>query len=227
MMNWALQLNIDQSGNSFNNHLEKQSIHFGSSKPTQSPKPIEDRTGQPVTQEIVGKLQEELISSDRPEKPETKEEQHVRNHDGSGKTWWWRKNAPNGETFENEENVSWKVTMERRNLWKEERLHKMQEDGFSKIVMTRISFTLRWMTRTLILTSPVFPMRWCNVCKALAFMTWFKISKVIHNENAIMAAGNNELCDIINVEPKSQCRASLTHWSAIIVYFIWEMMPQK
>ena len=29
----------------------------------------------------------------------------------------------------------------------------------SKIVMTRISSTLRWMTRTLISTSPMFPMR--------------------------------------------------------------------
>ena len=75
-----------------------ETLHFGSSKSTQSPKPIEDRTGKPVTQEIVGKLQEELSSSDTPEKPEKKEEQHVRNHDGSGK--------PDGE----------------------ERLHKVQED---------------------------------------------------------------------------------------------------
>ena len=36
-----------------------------SSKPTQFPKPIEDRTGKPVTQEIVGKSQGELSSSDR------------------------------------------------------------------------------------------------------------------------------------------------------------------
>ena len=75
-----------------------ETLHFGSSKPTQLPKPIEDRTGKPVTQEIVGKLQEELSSSDRPGKPEKKEEQHVRNHDRSGK--------PDGE----------------------ERLHKVQED---------------------------------------------------------------------------------------------------
>ena len=75
-----------------------ETLHFGSSKPTQSPKPIEDRTGKPVTQEIVGKLQEELSSSDRPGKPEKQEEQHVRNHDRSGK--------PDGE----------------------ERLHKVQED---------------------------------------------------------------------------------------------------
>ena len=75
-----------------------ETLHYGSSKPIQSPKPIEDRTGKPVTQEIVGKLQEELSSSDRPGKPETEEAQHVRNHDRSGK--------PDGE----------------------ERLHKVQED---------------------------------------------------------------------------------------------------
>ena len=73
-LNWnkdkirVLQLNIDQSGNSFNSHLEKQ-FNLVSSKPTQSPKPIEDRSGRPVTQEIVSVLQEELSSSDRSEKP--------------------------------------------------------------------------------------------------------------------------------------------------------------
>ena len=51
--------------NSFQQSLG-ETLQFGSSKPTQSPKPIEDRTEKPVTQEIVGKLQEELSSSDRP-----------------------------------------------------------------------------------------------------------------------------------------------------------------
>ena len=90
-------MNIDQSGNSFNSHLEK---HFNLVLPSQpnSLKPIEDRPGKPVTQEIVGKLQEELSSSDRPGKPATEEEQHVRNHDGP-----WK---PDGE----------------------EKLHKVQED---------------------------------------------------------------------------------------------------
>ena len=37
------------------------------------------------------------------------------------------------------------------------------------------------------------------------------------SKDAIVAAGNTELCEIINVEPKSQCRGCL-HWSAGIVY---------
>ena len=51
-----------------------ETLQFGSSKPTQFPKPIEDRTGQPFTQEIVGKLQEELSSSDRSGQPDREEE---------------------------------------------------------------------------------------------------------------------------------------------------------
>ena len=35
---------------------------------------------------------------------------------------------------------------------------------------------------------------------------------------AIMAAGNTELREIVDVEPKSQCRACLTYWDAGIVY---------
>ena len=60
-----------------------ETLQSGSSKPTQFPKPIEDRTGQPVTQEI-GKLQEELSSSDRSGQPDREEEKRVRNHDGTG-----------------------------------------------------------------------------------------------------------------------------------------------
>ena len=62
-----------------------ETIHFGSSKPTQSPKTNEDRSGRPVTQDIVSVLQEELSSSDRPGSLVSREEQHVRNHDNSGK----------------------------------------------------------------------------------------------------------------------------------------------
>ena len=63
-----------------------ETVHFGSSKPTQSPKTNGDRSGKPVAQEIVvGVLQEEPSSSDRPGRPVLREEQHVRIHDSSGK----------------------------------------------------------------------------------------------------------------------------------------------
>ena len=58
-MIWALQLNLDQSGKLVQQSLG-ETVHFGSSKPTQSPKTNRDRSGKPVAQEIVvGVLQEE------------------------------------------------------------------------------------------------------------------------------------------------------------------------
>ena len=65
--------------------MEKQLVHFGSSKLTQSPKTNEDRSGKTVAHQIVGVLQEEPSSSDGPGRPLSREEQHVRNHDNSGK----------------------------------------------------------------------------------------------------------------------------------------------
>ena len=79
-----------------------ETLQSGFSKPTQSPKPIEDRTGQLVTQEIVGKLQGELSSSDRSGQPDREEEKRVlKNHDRTGQLV-------------------------------EGRLHKVQEDGYLK-----------------------------------------------------------------------------------------------
>ena len=79
-----------------------EALQPGSSKPTQFPKPIEDRTGQPVTQEIVGKSQGELSSSDRAGQPAKEEEKRVlKSHDRTGQLV-------------------------------ERRLHKVQEDGYLK-----------------------------------------------------------------------------------------------
>ena len=38
------------------------------------------------------------------------------------------------------------------------------------------------------------------------------------SQDMIKAAGNTELCEIVDVEPKAQCRACLTYWDAGIVY---------
>ena len=65
-LNWTTG---NDQGSTVEHQLVQQSLgetlQPGSSKPTQFPKPIEDRTGKLVTQEIVGKLQGELSSSDR------------------------------------------------------------------------------------------------------------------------------------------------------------------
>ena len=38
------------------------------------------------------------------------------------------------------------------------------------------------------------------------------------SKDAIKVAGNTELCEIVNVEPKAQCRACLAYWDVGIVY---------
>ena len=38
------------------------------------------------------------------------------------------------------------------------------------------------------------------------------------SKEAITAAGSTELCETVDVEPKSQCRACLTYWDVGIVY---------
>ena len=38
------------------------------------------------------------------------------------------------------------------------------------------------------------------------------------SQDVIKAAGNTELCEIVDVEPKAQCRACLAYWDVGIVY---------
>ena len=38
------------------------------------------------------------------------------------------------------------------------------------------------------------------------------------SKDAIMAAGNTELCEIVDVEPKAQCKVCLAYWSAGIAH---------
>ena len=38
------------------------------------------------------------------------------------------------------------------------------------------------------------------------------------SQDVIMAAGNTELCEILDVEPKAQCKVCLAYWDAGIVY---------
>ena len=182
---------------------------FGSSKPTQFPKPIEDRPGKPVTQEIVGKLQEELSSSDRPGKPEIKEEQHVRNHDGSGK------------------------------LDGEEKLHKVQEDCHLRNRDDADKFNLAMDDENIDLNISGVPDAMVKRSQSISVHDMIqKIESHLQKEaiqndleqhrpfnpfsekskDAITAAGNTDLCEIINVEPKLQCKACLRHCSTGIVY---------
>ena len=187
-----------------------ETLQYGSSKPTQLPKPIEDSTGQPVTQEIVGKLQEELCSSDRSGKPDREENKHVlQNHDRSGQ--------PDGE----------------------ESLHKVQEDNHLKNRDDADKFNLAMDDENIDFNISGIPDATVKRSQSIhnhdliqriesqpqkeaiqndleqhqSFNPFSDESKV-----AIMAAGNTEICEIINVEPKWQCKVCFEHCSTGIIY---------
>ena len=162
-----------------------------------------------MTQEIVGKSQGELSSSDRTGQPVKEEEKRVlKSHDRTGEPV-------------------------------EGRLHKVQEDGYLKnrddadkfnLAMDdeNIDFNISGVPSAMVKRSQSISVH--NLIQKIeshpqreaiqndlqqhrAFSPFSEESKY-----AIMAAGNTELCEIINVEPKLQCKACLEHWSAGIVY---------
>ena len=183
-----------------------ETLQSGSSKPTQSPKPIEDRSGKPVAQEIVGKLQEELSSSDRPGKPATEEEQHVRNHDGSGK--------PDGEEVQHTVQEDCHL----KNRDKADRFDLATDDGNIDFNISVISdeavkrsenFNILQLIRR-ITRHPQQEAVQDDLDKQQSFNEFSNESKV-----AIMDAGNIEISEIVNAEPKWHGNASFVLTTAV------------
>ena len=195
-----------------------ETVQFGTSKPTQSPKPNEDRSGKPVAQEIVSVLQEELSSSDRPGKPATEEEQHVRNHDKSGK--------PD----------------------REERLHKVQEDCHLKnrddadkfnhaMDDKNIDFNISGIPEEAVKRSENF-----NILQLIRRITRHPQQEAVQNDldqkqsfnafsdeskSAVMDAGNIEISEIVDAEPKWQCKFCLNHCNTGVIYCVCGRLMTK
>ena len=178
-----------------------ETLQSGSSKPTQFPKPIEDRTGQPVTQEIVGKLQEELSSSDRSGQPDREEEKRVlKSHDRTGQPV-------------------------------EGRLHKVQEDGYLKNRDDADKFNLAMDDENIDFNISGIPDATVKRSQSISVHDLIQKIESHPQKEAIQndleqhrtvqslqrrvkscdygLSGNTELCEIINVEPKLQCKACL------------------
>ena len=208
IMNWALQLNIDQSRNTFNSHLER-TLQLGSSKPTQFPKPIEDRSGRPVAQEIVGKSQEELSSSDRPGRPATEEEQHVRNHDSSGKP----DREETQHTVQEDCHPKYRDKEDKFDLATDDANVDFNISGISDEAVKRSeTFNILQLIRR-ITRHPQQQAVQDDLDKQQSFNEFSDESKV-----AIMEAGNIEISEIVNADPKWQCKFCLNHCSAGVIY---------
>ena len=119
-----------------------EALQPGSSKPTQFPKPMEDRTGQLVSQEIVGKSQGELASSDRAGQPSKEEEEKrvLESHDRTGQPV-------------------------------EGRLHKVQDDGHLKNRDDADKLNLAMDDENIDFNISGVPNAMVNAVKALAFIT--------------------------------------------------------
>ena len=162
-----------------------------------------------MTEEIVGKSQEELSSSDRTGEPVKSEEKRVmKNHDRTGELV-------------------------------EGRLHKVQEVGYLKNRDDANKFNLAMDDENInfnisgIPDATVKRSQSISVHDLIQRIESHPQKEAIQNDlqqhrafnpfsneskDAIMAVGNTELCEIINVEPKLQCKACLKHCSTGIVY---------
>ena len=162
-----------------------ETVHFGSSKPTQFPKPIEDRTEQPVTQEIVGKLQEELSSSDRSGQPDREERLHKVQQDCHLKN---RDDADKFNLAMDDENIDFNISG-----IPDATVKRSQSISIHDLIQRIESHPQKEAIQN-------------DLEQHQSFNPFSDESKV-----SIMAAGNTELCEIINVEPKLQCSTGIIY----------------
>ena len=196
-LNWTK--GNDQSGSTVEHRpvgkLVQQSLgetlQAGSSKPTQFPKPIEDRTGKPVKDED-NRVMSDHDRTGKPVEASSRKVQEVGSLENRDNT---SSNANKFNLAIDDENIDFNIS------------------GVPNAMVKR-SHAIN--VHNLIQQIENHPQREAlqdDLQQHCAFNPFSKESK-----DAIMAVGNTELCEIVDVEPKSQCRACLTHWSAGIVY---------
>ena len=184
-----------------------ETLQAGSPKPTQ-PNPIGDRTVKLVTQEIVGKLQGEL-SSDRTVEPVKDEDNRVMNdHDRTEKLV-----EASSHKVQEVGSLEHRDDANKFNLAIDDENIDFNISGVPNAMVKR-SHSID--VHNLIQQIENHPQRQALQNDLQQHHSFNPFSK--ESKDAIMAAGNTELCEIVDVEPKSQCRACLTYWSAGIVH---------
>ena len=181
-----------------------ETLQAGSPKPTQSkPNPIGDRTEKPVeeentscSREIVGKcLQAELGSSDRTGKPVEASSHKVQEVGSLEHRDTTSSNANKFNLAINEENIDFNIS------------------GVPNAMVKRSHGV---NVHNLIQKIENHPQRQALPSDLQQHQAFNPFSE--ESQEVVKAAGNTELCEIVDVEPKAQCRACLTHWNVGIVY---------
>ena len=204
------------------------------SKPTQSkPKPICDRSGKPEdtervfvdkgktsrSQEIDDKrLHKELGSSDRSGKPEKLSEdisvKHA--HDGTGEPV--KSSASTHivkEQFvpgEHRDIASFNTDNEFNRAIDEENI----DFNIPGVPNSTVKRSHGVNVQNLIQKIENHPQRQALQSDLQHHRAFNPFSK--ESQDAIKAAGNTELCELVDVDPKAQCKACLSYWDAGIVY---------
>ena len=228
-MNWVLQLNNNQSVNSFNSLVEKFHVLNSPNQPNPKPIPIWDRPGKPEDTEDVfvvkgetfrsheideKRLHEKLGSSDRSGKPERLSEnirvKHA--HDGTGQLVEQNSSSTHTvkEQFASEENrdiASFNTDNEFNRAIDEENID-FNIPGVPHAVVKRSHGV---NVRNLIQKIENHPQRHALQSDLQQHRQSNPFSK--ESQDVIEAAGNTELC-----EPKAQCKVCLSCWDVGIVY---------
>ena len=188
-----------------------ETAQFGSSKPTQSPTTIEDRSGRPVAQEIVGALQEKPSSSDRPGKPVSKEEQHVLNHDSSGKPEREevQHTVQENDHLKSRDNVdNFDLAIDDANA--DYSISGIPEEAVKRSENLNILQLIRRITR-----HPQKQAVQNDLDQEQSFNEFSAESK-----KAIKDSSNIEISETINTEPKWQCKSCLNHCNPGVIYCV-------
>ena len=232
MINWNLQLNSSQLENSFNSLLEKL---FNLVLPSQpNPNPIQslidrgnlrtqnvffvDKGKTSRSQEIDDKrLHKELGSSDRTGKPvKLSEDIRVMHaHDGTGEPL---KSSASTHTVkeqfvlaEHRDIASFNADNEFNRTTDEENI----DFNIPGVPNSTVKRSHGVNVHNLIQKIENHPQRQALQSDLQQHRAFNPFSK--ESQGVIKAAGNTELCEILDVEPKAQCKACLAYWDAGIV----------
>ena len=166
-----------------------------------------------MTQEIVGKLQGELGSSDRTVKPVEDEHNRVMSdHDRTVKPVEESSHkVQEVDSLEHRDATS--SNANRFNLAIDDENIHFNISGVPNAMVKRSHGINDHNLFQQIENHPQRQALQSDLQQHRAFHPFSEESK-----DAIMVAGNTKLCEIVDVEPKSQCRACLTYWSDGIVY---------
>ena len=189
-----------------------ETVHLDSPKPIQSPKTNRDSTGQPVAQDVVvGALQEEPSSSDSTGQPVAKEGQHVQTHDSSGQP----ESEETQHIVQRQENREHRETVDQFNLATNDADIDFSVSGIPEETVKRsetmsILNLIRKITR-----HPQQEAVQNDLDKKQSFNAFSDESK-----KAIKESGNIEISEIVNTEPKLQCKFCLNHCNPGIIYCV-------